>query len=952
MEPTSPGAAPTLSNTKLVEMATLTGTATGDATSMPHDVSQAPPAIIGHYERIRLIGAGGMGTVYLARDTQLGRRVALKMIRPGGPTRTKRFFQEARATALLQHEHIVVIHEVGEHEGAPYMVLEYLEGQTLRDVMAGQAMRPAQAVEFALPIVAALEHAHGHGIVHRDLKPENIVITSSGVLKVLDFGIAKVLGPTEDAPPPAGPDLNSADQDTGKLTHDGAILGTLLYMAPEQWGQAATIDGRADHFALGLILYEMIAGQHPIGSLSREGWVAIVAGKNALPPLGQVVSGVPANLERVIMRCLQRDPAERYASDAALGEALRQTLGQHVTIDDDQGPYPGLVAFREADANRFFGRQQDVMRAVALLQDHPLVAVVGPSGVGKSSLVRAGVFPALNAADDWNHLRVRPGRRPLMALATMLMRDTTEEQPGDRHARLAALTERLGVEPGYFGARLRQYADERDSRVLLLVDQFEEAFTLSDPSQDSEQQAFIACLLGAADDPSSPVRVVLALRSDFLDRVAISRRLLDAVTQGLMLLRPPARQQLRAALVGPAALAGYRFEDERIVASMLDALQHNAAALPLLQFAAGQLWAARDRGGKRFTTAAYDAMGGIEGLLASHADAVLAELPSEARTLARPLFMRLVTVERTRAVVGKAELLALAKATASCQTLLDRLVSARLLVAQVREADGEITYELAHEALIATWPTLTRWLDEGREHAGFVEQLSAAARQWDTNERAPGLLWRGDAASGAAAFARRYQGRLAPRERAYLAAVLGLKQRARRVRAWSIAGVIGVLALMVVGGGVALLKISAAESEAVDQAGRTRDALTQVTEVNTQLTEQIAAVQAAQLAADKAAGVVREKDAELTSAGRDLQKTNARLEAALARATEAKVTAQEAEKSAQASATQARTAAERERATAERERAAQRQLTTALQRERARVKQLEKRAQKIQLELK
>ncbi|MFO0745119.1 MAG: serine/threonine-protein kinase [Myxococcota bacterium] len=666
---------------------------------------EAVPDVIGHYERIREVGRGGMGTVHLARDTRLGRRVALKLLLPG-VGRSERFFLEARATARLQHEHIVVIHEVGEHRGAPYMVLEYLEGQPLRALL-GQPLPARRALELALPIARALAHAHAHGIVHRDLKPENVFLTDAGVIKVLDFGIAKLVGL---------PDIEAAQRSARRrtlptmaaMTRDGAVLGTLLYMAPEQW-DAAGVDARADQYALGLMLWEMVAGRHPLSGLPLASPREV-----AIPPLSEAAAGVPRDLDLLVRRCLAPAAADRFPTTDALVEALVAASPTRfmAPLEHGESPYPGLGAFRERDAARFFGRSHDVARAVALLDHHALLAIVGPSGVGKSSLVRAGVIPALRALGPWESFTIRPGRQPLDALASFLVESTTQGDgdPG-RRPDVASVAARLRREPGYLGAELRRRSAERRGRVVLFVDQLEESYTVS--ADPAESAAFFDCLLGAADDTSSPVRVVLSLRSDFLDRVGSSPAFADAVTRGLMLLRAPDRRQLEDALVGPAELAGYHFEDAGTVDAMLDALDGTAAALPLLQFAAGQLWEARDRSAKRLTRAAYDAMGGITGLLAAHADGVLTALGPEARTLARTCFLRLVTPERTRAVVDREDLLALDGDAAKVRALLDRLVDARILVVQARDADGSATYELAHEALLECWPTLARWLDEG-----------------------------------------------------------------------------------------------------------------------------------------------------------------------------------------------------------------------------------------------
>ncbi|MBA3499657.1 MAG: serine/threonine protein kinase, partial [Deltaproteobacteria bacterium] len=195
-----------------------------------------------------------MGIVYAARDLKLGRRVAMKFLRAGTREVVDRFLIEARATAQCNHDNIVIIYEVDEYEGVPFMVLEYLEGQQLRDLMggfsSGNKLPPSRVVELALPIARALERAHALGVAHRDLKPENVIVTSGGQVKVLDFGIAKAMRGENERP--SRQDLSLAAQGAMTLTREGAFVGTLPYMSPEQAG-VDDVDHRTDLWALGVI---------------------------------------------------------------------------------------------------------------------------------------------------------------------------------------------------------------------------------------------------------------------------------------------------------------------------------------------------------------------------------------------------------------------------------------------------------------------------------------------------------------------------------------------------------------------------------------------------------------------------------------------------------------------------------------------------------------------------
>ncbi|MGE5186896.1 MAG: serine/threonine-protein kinase, partial [Acidobacteriota bacterium] len=270
-----------------------------------------PGLRIHQYELIRELGRGGMGIVYAARDTKLGRRVAVKFLLDRNRDVADRFLTEARATAQCNHDNIVIVHEVDEHAGTPYMVLEFLEGHTLREVMgpfqASRRLPGSRVVEIGLQIARALSRAHERGIVHRDLKPENVFLTSAGQIKVLDFGIAKPLNLVERAP-----DIERVATANLQLTRAGALVGTLPYMSLEQLG-VGELGPRADVWALGIMLFEMLAGHHPLPgeSLAPTALIAHLAGDAPMPAIADAAPGVPEPLARLVERCLRKDYRER-----------------------------------------------------------------------------------------------------------------------------------------------------------------------------------------------------------------------------------------------------------------------------------------------------------------------------------------------------------------------------------------------------------------------------------------------------------------------------------------------------------------------------------------------------------------------------------------------------------------------------------------------------------------
>ncbi|HVG57159.1 MAG TPA: serine/threonine-protein kinase, partial [Hyalangium sp.] len=836
---------------------------------------------------------------------------------------TQRFIREAQTTARCSHENIVIIYEVGEFNGRPFMVLEYLQGQPLNKAVGSARLPPPRAVELMVPVVRALVCAHEQNIVHRDLKPENILVTDAGTLKVLDFGIAKVLQaggvPSEHThvgrPPQAdgaaapAPALNFGEG-LLDLTRGGALMGTLSYMSPEQWRGGAEVDARTDIWAVGIMLFRMLAGKHPLEPL-RGAQLAVTGFLDEpMPRLREMAPDVPQGLADVVDCCLLKHKEQRFKDARSLLRALEPFLPGHYTreLSIDQSPYAGLSSFQEADADRFFGRSREIAALVKRVHDQALTAVVGPSGAGKSSFVRAGLVPALKRSGEaWEALVIRPGRDPLAAMAHIVapLISSSSSLAEDIQAQ-EELMSRMRTEPGYIGAVLRNRARRERRKILLFVDQFEELYTQVHDA--SVRRVFTACLSGIADDATSPIRVVLSLRSDFLDRVPEDERFMAELGQGLFFLSVPNGEGMREALVQPAELAGYRFETLAMVDGMLQHLSATQGALPLLQFAASQLWEQRDPARRLLTEQSYTAMGGIAGALASHADRVLAEVPSHARELARALFLRLVTPERTRALVSMEELRELSKDTAELQRLTDLLVQARLLVVQTGGSAAGATVEIVHESLIHSWPTLRRWLDEGQEDVAFLEQLRSAARQWQAKKRDSDLLWRGEMVEEAQRFQRRYRGELPKVQHDFLAAVFSLAKRDTQWKRTLAVGSMVFLLLLVAASAVALVIIRESKQEADRLAQKALDAETEARKSETEARGALEKEQWAREEERKAREEERKAREEVAAASAEVLRTNESLKVALRRAKYAQWLAKVASKKADKNAEDARRA--------------------------------------------
>ncbi|MFH1462956.1 MAG: serine/threonine-protein kinase, partial [Pseudomonadota bacterium] len=371
-----------------------------------------PGSVLGQYRVLRSIGRGGAGEVFLARDMALGRRVALKALyadRLGAPEAVERFLAEARTTARFSHPHIVTVYGTGMHWGSPFLVLEYLEGETLRRRVDQGPLGLREALRLGRAVADALAELHRHGILHRDLKPENVIIPADGRPRVLDFGLARPL-----AAPVAL--AEGADEDDEEDTEDDLDLaGTPPYMAPELW-LGRPPGPAADLWAFGVLLYELIDGRGPYGDLARRELIQAHVDPAPAPPLHR---RVPEEVAALVAACLDKRPEARPAAERVLEtlDDLLEGRGRR----GDTSPFRGLMPWEEGDAHRFFGREAEVAEAVEQLRREPALSVVGPSGAGKSSFVHAGVIPRLRERGNLTVLDLRPGKNPLRALAAALV---------------------------------------------------------------------------------------------------------------------------------------------------------------------------------------------------------------------------------------------------------------------------------------------------------------------------------------------------------------------------------------------------------------------------------------------------------------------------------------------------------------------------------------------------
>src|SRR5438132_4669165 len=326
----------------------------------------SPGTRLGPYEIVSQLGAGGMGEVYRAADTRLSRHVALKIIGPqlsSNPEARLRFEREARAISALSHPHVCTLHDIGEQDQIGYLVMAFVEGQTLRERLDSGLPALDELLRYATQIADALEIAHAHGITHRDLKPSNVMITSRGAVKILDFGLAKL----EETP--------AGDDDvTNLVTSPGVVVGTARYMSPEQMG-GDPVGTPSDIFSFGVLLYEAITGRHPFDSDRRAGMLkAMLTAEPVCPSV--LRPGLPAALDELLLSMLAPDPFRRPTAADLRGALL------HVAVTPES-------ATQGRPVRHLVGREDQQKELLAVLghEKGAIISITGEAGLGKTTLV-------------------------------------------------------------------------------------------------------------------------------------------------------------------------------------------------------------------------------------------------------------------------------------------------------------------------------------------------------------------------------------------------------------------------------------------------------------------------------------------------------------------------------------------------------------------------------------
>ena len=793
---------------------------------------------LGVYKLVQQLGQGGFAPVWLAKEVYGAkelRTVAIKLFAPdaaeaslqlssrgsgassASPQRD-RIVEEARALCRVEHPNVVRFYAIHDdpRTGVIGLVMEHVHGTALdvrlRDLgLRGEKMPLPEVLDVGVAIASALAAVHQVGLVHRDIKPANVV-EAAGIYKLIDFGIAaaerrKNKLPAHAHAAAAGSEAKkkkrqavlddlmievgtkaSMMSDTfnveGATDEAFSISGTMGYIDPHCVETMSPTTSAGDLYALGATLFECMTGSVPAALAARRMNTAglsaeVLDGRSPAPPLSDVTGDVPEALARLVDRLLDPAPSKRPKSAEAVAWELerirREVAGRARPLPPESvGPFRGLGRFEAGDRDVYFGRAVEIAASIEMMRSRGLLALIGASGSGKSSLARAGVLPAVEEGGlgkwpkAWDVAVTTPGADARASITQALAPFTDDARSAE--SLISALGER---------------AQETGRGVVLLVDQLEELVTVSSV-KGHDFAAQLLALLGAQVIPG--VRAVVAARRDLLDPLLALGALGRALTRGTLLVSTMSETTWEEVVDQALSAYGYALEDEALRSELLQQLKGTATAMPLVQFALTQLWERRDTERKIIPRSALTAIGGVAGALEMHAEATLerhAQKSPGTIDATRLLLLAMTTPQGTRRTRARAELLRLHALAAA---VLERLEHARLVV---QEPDG---LTIAHEALLAQWGRLKAWIAEAREDRLLAEAVEREAREWDGGREAS-LLWKGRRLVAAEDLARKGSADLSEAARAFVRAGRAASRRGRLTVAAIAAALLAVAAL-------------------------------------------------------------------------------------------------------------------------------------------------------------
>lgn len=695
------------------------------------------------YELREAVGDGPSGRVYRAFDRGTSRRVAVKIVGrdiASQPQYISTFEPALQLLAKLDHPHILGPLDYWRDAEGAYLVMPWMDGGSLKAALSdSRPWAPGPALRLIDEIGGALNYAHRHGVVHGSVKPNNILFDEEGTAYLADFPVV--------------------------VARNGS------YVAPEVAdGESPT--PRSDIYALGLIIHELFTG--------------------TLPEQGESASRLlSSEIQHVIRQATSADPSHRFDRVDELQRAIRRAAGADVVGVADESrdsstrprnPYKGLRAFQETDAQDFYGREDLIELTLEKIEDHRLVAVVGPSGSGKSSLVKAGVVPRLRGQTLVTEMF--PGNYPFEELETALRRVAVE------WPERGVITDLTDDSRGLLRVA-KQILPDDDSQLVLVIDQFEELFSLLNDSET--RSLFLESLTNVATDAHSRVRVVVTLRADFFDRPLEYSEFGSLLEAAVVPVTNPSRQELAAAVAQPARGVGIEIEPG-LVSEIVSDFGDQPGGLPLLQFTLCDMVLRGD--GQEVTAADYEQRRGIGGAIGARAEQVYLDQPPQGRQAVEQAILRMVRVGEegayTRQRVRRAELAALDVNQATLSQALQAFAVPRLLTFDRDPITRGATVEVAHEALLDEWPRLRDWIDHQREDLVTRRRLDVALDEWKHSGEDDGYLPTGSRLTQFDDWATETRLALSADERGFLqAAVERESQReasAGRRRRWIMAG--------------------------------------------------------------------------------------------------------------------------------------------------------------------
>lgn len=678
--------------------------------------------------------------VALAIDDELESAVALKILHTRNRETENKFLEEARMLRRIQSLNVIAVHDIGRlHDGSPYFVLDYASRGTLAERLVAGIVGPElivnhriELLNFVDGLTDGLTAIHQAGLVHRDIKPANILFC--GGLNQVDTSEYCAVSEsfTNDANQAHNHllekgervlvgDLGIAKDLSRSTEHPTIVGGTPFYLAPEQKIPEQSVTTAADVYSATALLWRLLVNETPPSSteveqrlqvlpevLVQQGWKAF---------FNQGMSAIPAK------RYQTADDWRWAVHDIMSGSSatvMRDTsLGTLDEPSTDICPYKGLAPYEEGDSRFFCGRDVLVNQLSRRLLLESVLVVGGPSGSGKSSLVRAGLVPLLKqgvlpGSEHWHCLVMTPGSEPVRSLKTCL--------------------ESVGGIDSVIGQTV-----QLERTIVLVVDQFEEIFTLA---TESDRNLFLQLLSELTDIGGNNVKLTLAVRADFYSECARAPWLAAKITSNQVLVGPMTKTELRQAITEPAYEAGYLLE-KGLVSSIIEEAGNEIGSLPLVAHALVETWVRRTD--RTLTLDGFRSCGGVAGAISQTADATFEhKLDDEGREATRGLMLKLVNpgdgTPDTRRVIDRTEIVTqgdMASDACVLGVVIKKLTAARLLTVD----DSKV--QIAHEALLRNWPRLRQWIDESRDDLRMRRRISLQAEEWQAEGRERDLLYRG-----------------------------------------------------------------------------------------------------------------------------------------------------------------------------------------------------------------